>query len=318
MRRMKRKGLAITVGLLVGAGMALAGNTPTAVGSYTYEPGGACADPAIPNQGLTNMGFETEDFTGWRLGRVADDVSVTTNDGYSAPNEGQYMVRLGSTYGTAQGDQPPGPNELCQDFVVTEPVESFAYRIFTYDGDFYDHFQYRLTVVDPMTGQVVAHVSGGGWGQGGELKNSGWQQITVDLSGLLGSTLRIYFDAGGSFDESFPTWAYLDSASGDEVSAPSERTSKSVALNANRRKVKKGKRVTLTARIAPCPESAGDVIEFFRAGVRIASLPTDGSCIATRRVRVRRTSLFSAESPADEGQLAGVSNNVRVRVKKNT
>ena len=306
----------MVVALVIGGVLGLVGTSPVAVGTYTYEPGGACADPVIPNQGLTNMGFETGDFTGWRLGRVADDVSVTTNDGYSAPNEGQYMVRLGSTYGTAGGDQPPGPNELCQDFVVTNPVESFAYRIFTYDGDFFDHFQYRLTVVNPMTGQVVAQVSGGGWGEEGDLKNSGWQQITVDLSGLLGSTLRIYFDAGGSWDEGLPTWAYLDSASGDEAAAPAERTPKSVALNASPRKVKKGKKTTLTGRITPCPQSAGDVIDFFRGGTRIGSLPTDGSCIATLRVRVRRSSRFSAESPADQDQLASASNSVRVRVKK--
>jgi hypothetical protein len=314
----KKRGPTVVLALAIGGVLGLVGISPVAVGTYTYEPGGQCADPAIPNQGLTNMGFETGDLTGWRLGRVADDVSVTTADGYSAPNEGQHMVRLGSTYGTPSGDQPPGPNEICQDFVVTEPVESFAYRIFTYDGDFFDHFQYRLTVVNPMTGQIVAQVSGGGWGEEGELKNSGWQQITANLSGLVGSTLRIYFNAGGSWDEALPTWAYLDAASSGDSSGASDLSAKNVSLTAHPRRVAKGKRTTLSARLSPCPQSAGDVVDFFRAGVRIASLPSDGSCIATHRVRVRRSAWFSAESPADQDQLAGVSNNVRVRVKKKT
>ena len=316
MRRTRRRNLTLAVGLLVGAGLALAGNTPTAVGDYTYQPGGPCAPPTISSgvqTGLTNMGFETGSFSAWTVGRQVDGVAVTGSDAYSSPNEGAFMARLGDTYNDASDEQPAGPNELCQDFRVDQPFESFAYRIFTWDGDrSRDHFQYRVTVVQPDTGAILAFASGGGWGEPGALKNTGWQQATVDLRGHVGEVVRIYFDAGGGSGpnqgDRRPTWAYLD--------APRDNSPKSIFLRAQPKKVKKGKRTNLIATVSPCPESVGDMVSFFRKTTQIGSIPADGGCTAKLRVKIKRKTKFFATVPTDQERLGGTSNTVTVKVKK--
>jgi hypothetical protein len=311
MRRIKRRSVAVAIGLLGGAGLALAGNAPAAVGNYTYEPGGSCALPVLPSgvqTGLTNMGFETGNFSAWTVGREADDVSVTGADGFATPNEGRFMARLGSTYDSPDDNQPFGPNELCQDFTIDQPFESFAYRIFTWDNGEFDHFQYRVTVVNPATGEILAFGSGGGFGESGDLNDSGWQQVSVDLRGHVGETVRIYFEAGGSEDDQYPTWAYLDAIRDDSP--------KSIFLRAKPRKVKKGKRTNLIALVGPCPESVGDMVSFFRKNKQIGVVPTDGGCTAKMRVKIRKTTKFFATVPTDQQRAGATSNTVKVKVKK--
>jgi hypothetical protein len=66
----------------------------------------------------------------------------------------------------------------------------------------------------PNTGQVVGRYTQGAWGATGDtaLKQSGWIGGELDLSDHLGDTLRIEFSAGGTVDDLYPFWVYLDSA----------------------------------------------------------------------------------------------------------
>ena len=124
------------------------------------------------------------------------------------------MARLGSSAAGPGTPQNPGPNTICQDFVVDQATERFAFNIFTYDYTGFDLFRFDLRVVDPSTGQIVGRYSQGAWGSTGDttLKSSGWLGAELDLSSHLGDTLRVEFSGGGTYDNLYPFWVYLDSA----------------------------------------------------------------------------------------------------------
>lgn len=85
----------------------------------------------------------------------------------------------------------------------------------------------------------------------------------------------------------------------------------SVLLEASRRRVQRGDRVRLIARIAPCAGHQGDPIEFYRRGRMIASEASSSACVARVRVRILKTTRFRAFQPD-----LGSSNRVRIRVKR--
>ena len=86
------------------------------------------------------------------------------------------------------------------------------YSIFTYDYTGFDDFRFRLTVEDPATGEVIASYQQGAWGSGTALKTSGWKYAELDLSDHMGETVRLFVNAGGTADNLYAFWAYLDSA----------------------------------------------------------------------------------------------------------
>ena len=156
---------------------------------------------------LVNSGFESGGLSGWSTGTVVDFAGVVGPDGFGTPYSGEYMARLGTP--RYQG-QPIGPNEIYQDFVASEPTLFFAYNIYTYDYQGYNHFEYELT--DMSTATVIAYYSQSAWGASGDtsLKSTGWQLVRIDISGYIGSTLRLRFNCSGSFDTQYATWAYID------------------------------------------------------------------------------------------------------------
>jgi hypothetical protein len=96
------------------------------------------------------------------------------------------------------------------------------------------------------------------------------------------------------------------------AAAPAEKV---VILKARPKKLEAGERTRLKATVSPCAGHEGDVVEFYRGATRIAAKASNASCVASKRVRLRRTSSFKAISPqqdADHG--AGTSNKVKVRV----
>src|SRR5690606_6860930 len=78
----------------------------------------------------------------------------------------------------------------------------------------YDEFDFVAWVVDPDTNEILAAETLGAWGVGTELKTSGWRGIEIDLSGHVGETVRVQLEAGGTQDDLFGFWAYVDSADG--------------------------------------------------------------------------------------------------------
>ncbi|HVM16400.1 MAG TPA: HYR domain-containing protein [Gaiellaceae bacterium] len=186
------------------------GNSASASFTVTVVAANPCLLPATPNAGLTNIGFETGDLSGWRTGIVAQGVAVTGADAFTSPYEGSSMARLGHAAGSASVNQPAGMNQLCQDFVVTNAVERFVYNVFTYDYTGFDNFEFELRVVDPSTGAIIAAHDQGAWGSGTALKTSGWKGVELDLAAHVGQTVRLVLSAGGTQDDLYSFWAYVD------------------------------------------------------------------------------------------------------------
>jgi hypothetical protein len=89
-----------------------------------------------------------------------------------------------------------------------------------------------------------------------------------------------------------------------------------VMLKASKMRVPKGRKVRLRAAATPCPGRAGDPVRLFRGTRQIKSSELGTDCKATFRVKVKRTATFKTVVPADTEHLTGVSNKVRVRVKR--
>ena len=121
---------------------------------------------------VANAGFETGDLTGWTTGTVTEGVTVvgddTIADGVVAePLEGTKMARLGTPEPSDMETQPMGPNELYQNFTITENKLRFAYNIWTYDYTGFDEFRWevRLTDTDSLIGSYQTEA----WGKTGIL-----------------------------------------------------------------------------------------------------------------------------------------------------
>ena len=98
---------------------------------------------------------------------------------------------------------------------------------------------------------------------------------------------------------------------------PVAKQAKGLFLQARPKKVQRRDPTNLTATISPCNvQTQNDTIRFLRGGATIAELPVSSTCQAELRRRVRRTTTFSAFSPADGDSDAATSNSQRVRVKK--
>jgi len=90
---------------------------------------------------------------------------------------------------------------------------------------------------------------------------------------------------------------------------------KKLALKAKPKRVERGKRTRLTARITPCvPETRGDVVKFRKGKKVVAEKAVNTSCRAKKRVTVKKRTRFRASSPADFDSAADVSKKVKVKV----
>lgn len=169
-------------------------------------------EPDVVNSSLTNMGFE-DGLAGWTLGYQTEGVHVSGADEFTEPWEGESMVRVGRSRPSNGDKQELGPNVLCQDFVATADSERLAFNIFTYDYTGFDEFNLEMSVLTD-DGDVLASYTQGSWGDSGntDLKTSGWRTVNVDTSSHVGETLHLAIRAGGTQDDLFAFWVYLDSA----------------------------------------------------------------------------------------------------------
>ena len=93
-------------------------------------------------------------------------------------------------------------------------------------------------------------------------------------------------------------------------------TSKQVLLEATPRRTTSGRKVKLAARVLPCGGEPGDVVDFYRGNKLMDTKRTNNACVATTKIRVRRTAVFYAASPGDGDIQGGTSPLVKVRVRK--
>ena len=90
---------------------------------------------------------------------------------------------------------------------------------------------------------------------------------------------------------------------------------KDLALKAKPKRVEQGKRTRLIATITPCnADTQGDLVQFRKGSKVLAEKASDSSCMARKRVKVRRKTSFRAFSPEDDDSLAATSKKVTVKV----
>ena len=171
---------------------------------------------------LSNPGFEMGSLYGWTTGATTEGVFVVETDTINAaegvsqaPLEGQYMARLGNPQpddNQTTSTQPQGPNELIQQFTIEGPFVKFAYNIWTYDYTGFDRFSIELRLVNTDT--VIYSYSQQAWGASWDTsrKNTGWQVVSIPVGQYQGQLARLTISAGGSEDDLFAFWAYIDSA----------------------------------------------------------------------------------------------------------
>ena len=94
---------------------------------------------------------------------------------------------------------------------------------------------------------------------------------------------------------------------GDDVSPQPERAAPTRVRLKGPKSVMEGKKARLKTTVRPCPDNQGETVELFRGKKKIASAVSNPACIATFKVRIKRTSTFRAVSPA------GRSNKLKVR-----
>jgi len=155
-----------------------------------------------------NAGFETGNLSGWTVLKEADEIVVTDGDDFTTPYYGSYMVRLGNPY----ENQPIGDNTIAQNFIVTSTKLEFVYNIFTQDYDPFDKFEYIIKVVDPDSSTIIDeyHTNAGGVDTGNGVDSTGWKKVSLDLTGYDGQEVQVIISAGGTDDNLYPTWAYVN------------------------------------------------------------------------------------------------------------
>ena len=133
-----------------------------------------------------------------------------------------------------------------------------------------------------------------------------YKLVTVDVSKFAG--------VGGPHNLSFKFEAFggqVTNMSVDDVSLQSGQAGGAGSLTLRGPKsVPQGKKAKLKASVQPCAGHAGETIDLFRGKKKVASAMASGTCTATFKVRIKRTSKFRAVSPA------GTSNTLTVRVRR--
>jgi hypothetical protein len=149
----------------------------------------------------------------------ADEFTVDDGDGTRAvtvtPNDGSKMARLGGPFLSSGEAQQPGlMQELAQTFVVdpANPVLQLNFNVFTWDYSGFDDLEFLVTLTDGDGARITEfHQGSFGPAHDTTLKTTGWQPAYVDLSGYGGEQVRLRISAGGTSDDLYGFWAYIDS-----------------------------------------------------------------------------------------------------------
>ena len=134
------------------------------------------------------------------------------------PVEGDKMLRLGGPFGSSRVRQNNDRFVVQQTFTVdaAEPVLQLNYNVFTFDYSGYDELEFRATLVDE-DGDLIASRTQGSFAAGVGLKTTGWRPNSIDLAPYAGEQVTMRITSGGTRDELYGFWAYVDAGT---VEAP--------------------------------------------------------------------------------------------------
>ncbi len=192
-------------------------------------------DESTAPVGLANPSFE-EGLDGWSASRLPDGFAAGRENGACevprgicavgtdtftdsdsgtpwtvTPLDGDNMARLGGPFTAAEQNQDPDRYLLEQTFKVdpANPKLDLNYNVFAYDYTGFDELRIKVSLFDE-DGDLIAREVQGAYGEGTALKNTGWQDASVDLSGYEGEQVHLKIDSGGTQDNFYGLWAYVD------------------------------------------------------------------------------------------------------------
>lgn len=165
---------------------------------------------------IENIGFD-QGLQYWTLGDVFDSVAVISGDAYAtSPFEGSQMLRIGTPTISNAINQPLGLTGVYQNFQICDEDFWIAFNMFTWDYTAFDLFECKI--IDTSTNDTLFLFQRGAWGEDTTFKTSGWRKLNIDLTGHSGKNARISYRAGGTRDQLYATWVYVDSyESGDPI-----------------------------------------------------------------------------------------------------
>jgi hypothetical protein len=127
------------------------------------------------------------------------------------PLDGNKMLRLGGPFETNGQQQPLERYRVSQTFKVdpANPVLQLNYNVYTYDYLGFDNLFFRVRLTDE-NGHTIAREEHGSFGSGTSLKSTGWQPAQIDLTGYENQDVHLLIDSGGTQDQLYGFWAYID------------------------------------------------------------------------------------------------------------
>jgi Carboxypeptidase regulatory-like domain len=149
---------------------------------------------------------------------VIDGSDTFTPEGGSPisvePIDGTRMVRLAGPFTSSDESIQPQQQDryaLEQTFFVdpANPVLQLNYNVFLFDYQGYDSLTFTISLTD-ASGPVITSLTQGGFGSGTDLKTTGWRSTAIDLSGYEGQQVHVRIDSGGTVDDLYGFWAYVD------------------------------------------------------------------------------------------------------------
>ena len=127
------------------------------------------------------------------------------------PIDGTKMVRLGGPFLNDDQLQVRERFLLEQTFVVdpANPVLALNYNAFLFDYTGFDELHFTVRLGDE-NGAILTDLVQGGFGSGTSLKTTGWRSAAIDLSSYANQQVHLRIDSGGTSDELYGFWAYVD------------------------------------------------------------------------------------------------------------
>lgn len=161
------------------------------------------------NEKVLNGDFESGIANWERQGQVL----IQTADDYADPKSGTYMARIGHI---ADDGNEIWENRLRQRIQPGAKNLSFYYNFFSFDYATFDD----PGMVVRLNDYNVFYLSAGDIDSGGPTPNeSGWRQLSFDISQIPDPVLEIVFYSGNTGDTGQQSWVYIDQISTAEAVA---------------------------------------------------------------------------------------------------
>ena len=127
------------------------------------------------------------------------------------PVDGSKMLRLGGPFTSREQTQLIERYSVKQRFIVDpqNPTLALNYNAYMYDYTGFDELRMSVTLKDE-DGDVVYSRTQGAFASGTSLKTTGWVANSVDLTQLAGQVVTVKIEAGGTKDNLYGWWVYVD------------------------------------------------------------------------------------------------------------